>query len=150
MTSDSLMIHFSFFGSIMGKSKQKHKSTRETQISENSRSARKRAKQDVVHRMVVTSLKRKTKGDVYVNMKIIIDDAISVSPRMTQYSIKYSTRRHKQKISNNKILDKEEAETDKSEHQTSVLGILSTTNVNGGIPKLSALKNKKNIQARMD
>ena len=106
MTSDSLMIHFSFFGSIMGKSKQKHKSTRETQISENSRSARKRAKQDVVHRMVVTSLKRKTKGDVYVNIKIIIDDAISVSPRMTQYSIKYSTRRHKQKISNNKILDK--------------------------------------------
>ena len=64
----------------MGKSKQKHKSTRDPQISENCRATRKRAKQDVVHRMVMTSLECKTRGDVYVN---VIDDAISVSPWMT-------------------------------------------------------------------
>ena len=57
------MIHYLFFESIMGKSKQKHKSTREPQLSANSRAARKRAKQDVVHRMVKESLESKT-GDV--------------------------------------------------------------------------------------
>ena len=43
----------------MGKSKQKRKSTRVPQISEHSREARKRAKQDVVHRMVVKSIEIK-------------------------------------------------------------------------------------------
>ena len=51
---------------------------------------------------------------------------------------------------NNQILDKEEAETDKSEHQPSVLGIISTTTFNGGIPKGLTLRNKKNLQERMD
>ena len=60
LTSYSLMIHYSFFESILGKSKKKRKSTREPQLSENSRSTRKRAKQDVVHRMAVTSIERKT------------------------------------------------------------------------------------------
>ena len=46
----------------MEKSKQKHKSTREPQISANSISAKKRAKQDVVRGMVVTSLEIKTRG----------------------------------------------------------------------------------------
>ena len=49
----------------MGKSKQKRKSAGESQLSENSRAARKRAKKDFVHRMVVTSLEIKTRGDVY-------------------------------------------------------------------------------------
>ena len=63
------MIHYSFFESIMGKSKHKRKSIREPQLSANSRSARKRAKQDVVHRMVVTSLESKKGGDVYKNVE---------------------------------------------------------------------------------
>ena len=46
----------------MGKRNQKLKSTREPQISANSRAARKRAKQDAVHRMVMTSLESKTRG----------------------------------------------------------------------------------------
>ena len=53
----------------MGKNKQKHKSTRETHISANSIAARKRAKQDVVHRMVMKYLGNNTRGDVYENMK---------------------------------------------------------------------------------
>ena len=69
---------------------------------------------------------------------------------MTQDSIKCVVRRHKHKISNNRPLDKEESEMDKSEHQRSVLGIISTTTVNGGRPKGSTLKNKKNVQERMD
>ena len=82
LTSDSLMIPYYFFESIMDKSKQKRKSTRETQLLENSRVARKRAKQYVVHRMVVTSLEKKTRGDVYGNVKKIINDAIDVMPWM--------------------------------------------------------------------
>ena len=39
--------------------KQKKKPTRENQISENSRAARNRAKQDFVYRMVVTYPERK-------------------------------------------------------------------------------------------
>ena len=70
------MIHYSFFEFIMGKSKQKQKSTREPQLSANSRAARKRAKQDIVHGMVVTSLEIKTRGDIYINVKNIIDDVI--------------------------------------------------------------------------
>ena len=65
------MTHYPFLEYIMGKSKQKRKSTREPQLSANSRAARKRAKQDVVHRMVVTYLERKTRGDVYGNAKKI-------------------------------------------------------------------------------
>ena len=53
----------------MGKSKHKHKSTGEPQISANSRAGRKRAKQDFVHNMVVTSLESKTRGDVDRNVK---------------------------------------------------------------------------------
>ena len=53
----------------MGKSKHKQKSTREPQLSANSIAARKRAKQDVVHRMVVTSLESKKGGDVYKNVE---------------------------------------------------------------------------------
>ena len=127
----------------MGKSKQKRKFAREPHLSANTRSARKRAKQDVVHRMIVISLERKTGGDVYGNVIKIINDAIAVSPRMIEYSLKCALRRHKQKISNNQLLDKEEAETDKSDHQKSVLGLISTTTVNGGRPKGSTLKNKK-------
>ena len=93
----------------MGKSKHKRKSIREPQLSENSRSARKRAKQDVVHRMVVTSLEIKIRGDVYINLEKIIDDAIAVSLCMTEDSLKCASRRLKQKMSNNKLLDKEEA-----------------------------------------
>ena len=78
------MIYYSFFESIMGKSKQKHKSTREPQLSANTRVFRNRAKQDVIHRMVVTSLEIKTRGDVYSNVKKIIDDAIAVIPWMTE------------------------------------------------------------------
>ena len=65
------MIYYSFLESIMGKSKHKHKSTRKPQLSANSRAARKRAKQDVSLRMVVTSLESKTTGNVYGNMKKI-------------------------------------------------------------------------------
>ena len=57
------MIHYSFFESFMGKSKHKQKPTGGPQLSENSRAARKRPKQDVVHRMVVTSLESKTNGE---------------------------------------------------------------------------------------
>ena len=54
----------------MRKSKQKRKSTREPQLSANSRADRKRYKQVVVHRMVVKYLENKTRGDVYGNVKI--------------------------------------------------------------------------------
>ena len=53
----------------MGNIKQKRKSTREPQLSANSRASRKRAKQDVVHSMPMTSLERKTRGDFYGNVK---------------------------------------------------------------------------------
>ena len=48
---------------------QKRKSTREPQLSAKNIAARKRSKQDVVHRMVVTSLESKKRGDVYRNVK---------------------------------------------------------------------------------
>ena len=48
----------------MGTSKQKQKCTREPQLSANSRAARKGAKQDMVHRMVMTSLESKIRGDI--------------------------------------------------------------------------------------
>ena len=95
------MINYSFFEYIAGKSKKKRKSTREPHLSENSRAAMKRDKKDVVHGMVVTSLEIKTRGDVYGNMKKIIDDAIFFSPCMTENSLKCAARRHKQKMSNN-------------------------------------------------
>ena len=93
----------------MGKSKQKQKFTREPQLSVNSRVARKRAKQDVVQSMVVTSLESKTRGYVYIELKKIINDAIAVSPWMTEDSLNCAARRHKQKIIKNQLLDKEEA-----------------------------------------
>ena len=95
----------------MGKSKQKRRFTREPHLPENTISARKRAKQDVFHRMVVISLERKTGGDIYGNVIKNINDAIAVIPRMIEDSLKCSARIHKQKISNNQLLDKEEAET---------------------------------------
>ena len=63
------MIHYVFFKSIMGKRKQKRKSNRETLLSANGRADRKRAKQDVVHRFVLTSIEGKIIGDVYGNFK---------------------------------------------------------------------------------
>ena len=51
----------------MWKSKKKRKYTREPQLSANSRAARKRAKQDIVHRIVMKCLERKKRGDVYGN-----------------------------------------------------------------------------------
>ena len=56
----------------MGNSKQKQKSTREPQLSANHRAASKRAKQDVVHMIVMTSLESKARGDVYGNVKKIL------------------------------------------------------------------------------
>ena len=64
--------------------------------------------------MVVTSLENKTRGDVYVNVKKIIDYSIYVGPWMTEESIKCAIRRHKQNIINNQPHGKEEAETDKN------------------------------------
>ena len=100
------MIHYSCFKYITGKSKQKHNSARELQLSANSRVARKRAKQDGLHRMVVTSLERTTRGNFYGNEKKIIDDAIVVSPWMIGDRLKCVARRHKQKISSNPLFDK--------------------------------------------
>ena len=69
---------------------------------------------------------------------------------MTNNSLKCVERIHNQKISNNPLLDKEESEADESEHQTSVLSLVSSITVNGGIPKGSKIKNKKNVQEIMD
>ena len=77
------MVYYSILESIMGNSKQKYKSTREPQLSANSIAAKKRAKQHVFNRMVVTSLESKARGDFYGNVKKIINDVISVSPWMT-------------------------------------------------------------------
>ena len=63
----------------MGNIKQKRKSTREPHFSANSRAASKRAKQDVVHTMVMTYLESKKRGDVYRNVKKI-NYSIAVSP----------------------------------------------------------------------
>ena len=49
--------------------------------------------------MVSTSLESKTRGDVYGNVKKIIDGAIAVSPLMTEDILKCAVRRHKHKIS---------------------------------------------------
>ena len=54
----------------------------------------------------MTSLESKTRGDVYGNVKKIINDAISVSLWMTEDSLKYASRIHKQKIRNNQLIDK--------------------------------------------
>ena len=93
--------------------------------------------------MAVTSLEIKTRGDVNGNVEESINDTIAVSPWMTQDSLKCTERRNNQNISNNQLLDKEEPKTDKIEHQTSVLDLISTTTVNGGRPKVSTLKNNK-------
>ena len=98
----------------------------------------------------MTSLESKTRGDVYKNAKRIIDYAISVRPCITENILKCAARGHKKKISNNQLFDKEEAETYQSEHQTSVLGLIYTTTINGEIPKGLKLKNKKRLQSKMD
>ena len=103
------MIHYSYYEYIMGKNKNKHKCTREPQLPANSRAARKRAKQYVVHKMVVASLDSKTRGDVYGNVKRIIDDSIAVRPWIIEDILKCAARRYKNKISKYKLLDKEEA-----------------------------------------
>ena len=69
---------------------------------------------------------------------------------MSYDSLKCAARRHKQKISKNQLLDKEKSEIDKSENQKSVLGLISTTTVNGRRPTVSTLKNRKNLQEIMD
>ena len=69
---------------------------------------------------------------------------------MAEDILKSAAIRHKQKISNKQVIDKEEAEADKSEHQTPVLSIISSTAINGGRPKGSTHKNKKKTQERMD
>ena len=53
----------------MVKSKQKYKPTREPQLSENSREARKISKQNAVHRIVMKYLESKIRGNVYGNLK---------------------------------------------------------------------------------
>ena len=68
----------------MGKIKQKRKSTREPRLSANSRAASKRTKQDVVHRIVMTSIESKTRGNVYGNVKKNINNTIAVRPWITK------------------------------------------------------------------
>ena len=85
--------------------KQKKKPTRETQISENSRAARNRAKQDFVYRMVVTYPERK-KEVMFTDMWKIINDAIDVNRGMTQDRLKRAAIIQNQNISNNQLLDK--------------------------------------------
>ena len=53
----------------MVNSKHKRKSTRKPELSANNRAAKNRAEQDVVHRMVMTYLESKTRGDVYGNVR---------------------------------------------------------------------------------
>ena len=53
----------------MGKIKQKRKPTREPQLPANSRAARKRPKQDVVHMMIMQFLESKTTSNVFGNVK---------------------------------------------------------------------------------
>ena len=96
----------------MGKSEQKRKSTTgEPKLAAKSRAARRSAnqarkivKQDVVCRMIKTSQESKTRGDIYGNVKRIIDDAIAVSPWMTADSLKCAARRQKQKKRNNELI----------------------------------------------
>ena len=82
--------------------------------------------------MVLTSLEIKKRSHFYGNAKEIIDDGIDISSWMTENSLNCSVRRLKQKISNNQIIHKEESETDKSLHQPSVLGLICTSDFNGG------------------
>ena len=87
----------------------------------------------------MTCIESKTRGDVYGNVKEIINDDIGVTPWMTEDILKCAATRHKQKTSNNKLPDKEESEADKSEHQISGLSLISSTTVNVGIKKGSTL-----------
>ena len=127
----------------MRKSKQKIKFTREPQHTENSIEYRKRAKQYVVRRMVMTYLESKMRVDVYGNVKEIIDDFIAVSPWTKEESQNCAARRHKNKRSNNQLLDQEEAEADNSKHQTTLLSFISSTTVNDRRSKLPTLKKKE-------
>ena len=69
---------------------------------------------------------------------------------MKKDSLKCAARRHNHQISKNQLLYKEETEAFKIEYQTSVLSIIYSTTINGGRPKDSTLRNKKNIQGIMD
>ena len=82
ITFDDLFTYDLFFLTVIGESKQKLKYTREPQLSGNSGAARKKAKQYVVHRMIMTYLESKTRGGVYGNVKKIMYNAISVSQWM--------------------------------------------------------------------
>ena len=62
----------------------------------------------------MTYLDSNTRGYVYGNVKKIIDNDISVIPWMTENSLNCAAIRHKQKIRNTQLLDKEEDETEKS------------------------------------
>ena len=67
----------------MGKIKQKRKFASEPHLSAKYRSAKKRARKDVAHRMIMIYLERKTRSDVYGNVRKIINDSIDVSPSIT-------------------------------------------------------------------
>ena len=56
----------------------------------------------------MTSLESKTGGDVYEKVNKIIDNASAVRPWIKEDSLKCAARRHKNKISNNKLIGKEE------------------------------------------
>ena len=58
----------------MEKIKHKRKSTKKPQLLENSRADRKRAKKDVVSRMVMTYLESKTRGGVYRHVKTFVGE----------------------------------------------------------------------------
>ena len=93
----------------------------------------------------MTYIDIKTRGDVYGNVKTIVNDAISVIPWMIQDSLKCAAIKHKQSISNNQLIDKEEAEADKSEMEFllvhSILGYLLLSSVEPcGIPPLKLVK----------
>ena len=60
----------------------------------------------MVHRMVTASLEKKIRGGVYRHVKKSIDDNISISPCMTEYSLKCAEKIHTQKIGSNQLLDK--------------------------------------------
>ena len=59
MRFDDWFTYDLFFEAIIEKIKQKRKYTNEPQLSAKSRAAKKRAKQDMVHRMVMISLREK-------------------------------------------------------------------------------------------
>ena len=65
----------------------------------------------------MTSLESKTRGDVYGNVKKSLMMILLLYHGWLRAANKCAAKRHKQKISNTELIDKEEAETDKSDHQ---------------------------------